>query len=409
MGAAAPLRWLSKPLSAYAATDAASPSGHLEKFIQPLRKVGIDIPLMVPDDPASNPGWWQPGVTHYTIDIGQFEDRLHPALPNRTRLWGYGQGYSPFNPKWTCHVGGVIAVKRGTPVQITFRNFLPPDHILPVDETLMGVMGNQNNRAVVHLHGGFVPWVSDGGPFGWWDPDGHKGEGFLNNQVLRPGQNNIPANEAEYYYPNNQSARVLWYHDHALGNTRLNAYAGIATAYVIYDDYEISLMDNPVNLPGPLDPRTEYMVFQDKVFVTPEMLDPNQSPDVYDAGWVAAVKNTRAGDLWYSHTYEPDPNLQGLPEVSEVPEFFGDNMLVNGTVFPFLNVERRQYRFRMLNACNARFLNSSPGVRGPFQPEGSSLYPGERPRVRPNRYRRRFPAGPGDHRRRIAAASAGPR
>ena len=85
---------------------------------------GSGIPVAQPD--TVNPGWWQPGVTHYTIDIGQFTDQLHPNLPNPTRLWGFGQRG---NFK---HLGGIIAAKRGTPVQITFRNNLPLPHILPV-------------------------------------------------------------------------------------------------------------------------------------------------------------------------------------------------------------------------------------------------------------------------------------
>ena len=81
-----PARWLSRPLPAYAFSQ----SGRLKKFIQPLRGVGgAGIPVMQAD--TVNPGWWQPGVTHYTIDIAQFTDQLHPDLPNPTRLWGYGQ------------------------------------------------------------------------------------------------------------------------------------------------------------------------------------------------------------------------------------------------------------------------------------------------------------------------------
>ena len=91
------------------------------------------------------------------------------------------------------------------------------------------------NRTAVHLHGGLVPWVSDGGPFDWWAPNGTHGLSFLNNQVLNPG---AAANEAEYYYGNNQSARLVWYHDHAQGITRLNAYAGVASAYLIRDTFE---------------------------------------------------------------------------------------------------------------------------------------------------------------------------
>jgi spore coat protein A len=253
---AIPGGWLAgaSPAAAFSESD------RLRKFITPLRGVGgAGIPLAQPDTKAQP--WWQPGVTHYTIDIGQYEDQLHPDLPNPTRLWGFGQGSAAHFR----HLGGIIAAKRGTPVQITFRNHLPSRHILPVDRSIMGTE-NQDNRADVHLHGGLVPWTSDGGPHAWWDPQGHHGPSFINNDVLRPG-GTVPANEAEYYYPNEQGSRLIWYHDHSLGTTRLNAYAGIASAYVIYDDYELGLVAAH-HLPGPLDPRTVYMVFQDKIFVS---------------------------------------------------------------------------------------------------------------------------------------------
>jgi spore coat protein A len=343
---ALPWKWLSGASAVYAFSQ----SNNLKKFIQPLRNVGSSIPVAKPD--SVNPGWWQKGVTHYTIDIGQFEDQLHPDLPNPTRLWGFGQGFSTSNASWTKHLGGIIAAKRDAPVQITFRNNLPLTHIIPVDNTIMGVSGNQNNRADVHLHGGFVPWVSDGGPHAWWDPNGHKGKSFLNNQVLRPGQT-VPANEAEYYYPNNQGSRLMWYHDHSFGTTRINAYAGIASAYVIYDDYELSLVSQH-NLPGPLDPRTVYMVFQDKIFVPKEI-------EQKDPTWPVAMPASRPGDLWYAHVYDPirwELSYGGPPsDPSVVPEFFGDTILTNGTAYPTLEVEQRQYRLRLINACNARFLN----------------------------------------------------
>jgi spore coat protein A, manganese oxidase len=345
-GSAMPLRW---PGTAYAAD-----SRRLRKFIQPLRRVGASggIPLAQPD--TGTRSWWQPGATHYTIDIAQFSDQLHPDLPNPTRLWGFGQG-TRFE-----HLGGIIAVKRGTPVQVTFRNLLPAQHILPVDKTIMGAEGPEN-RASVHLHGAFVPWVFDGGPHAWWTPSGERGPSFLNNKVLRPGQTVRPW-EAEYHYPNDQSARLLWYHDHALGNTRLNAYAGIASGYVIYDDYELDLVANR-NLPGPLDPRTLYLIFQDKIFVGADIA-------VQDPTWQKIMPRSRPGDLWYPHVYDADVAPGGEPpDVSAVPEFFGDTILVNGIVYPFVEVERRQYRLRLLNACNARFLNPRlVYAKGPWFP-----------------------------------------
>jgi spore coat protein A, manganese oxidase len=333
-------------------------SAPLKKFIQPLRGVGT-IPVAASDGVRN---WRLNGrpiaATHYTIDIGQFEDLLHPDLPHTTRLWGYGQGFSATNSGWTKHLGGIIAVKRDTPVQITFQNRLtdtgrfsgaPLAHILPVDTTIPGAEQAQN-RTATHIHGGFVPWVSDGGPFDWWTAGGAHGPSFLNNTVLNPG---ATANQAEYYYPNQQSARLVWYHDHAWGITRLNAYAGIASAYVIYDDYELGLV-SANNLPGPLDPRTLYLVFQDKIFWDGGANDPDFGNKVQ--------LGAKSGDLWYAHTYDTsrwDRNTASPlpPDPSVIPEFFGDTILVNGTVYPYVQVERRQYRLRMLDACNARFLN----------------------------------------------------
>ena len=320
-----------------------SQSDHLMKFVQPLRKVGSDIPMAAAD--TGFRGWWQPGVTHYTIDVAEFTDQLHPNLPP-TRLRGFGQ-----NGNFK-HLGGIVATKRDAPVQITFRNNLPANHILPIDRTIMGAdMGD--DRVDVHLHGGYVPWISDGGPQAWWRPNGEVGPSFINNAVLNP---TAKPNEAEYYYPNNQGTRLQWYHDHVFGLTRLNAYAGIATAYVIYDDYELGLVANNA-LPGPLDPRTVYLVFQDKIFVT-------GSTAAQDPTWFDVMPNSREGDLWYAHVYDTDryddlgPAPEGPPpDPSCVPEFFADTMLVNGTVYPYLEVEQRQYRFRLLNACQARFLN----------------------------------------------------
>ena len=115
------------------------------------------IPVCAPD-PFAAP---TTGVTHYTIDIGQFTDQIHPAL-GPTTFWGFnpaiplgGAGQNQ------THLGGIIVAQKGTPIQITFNNKLPANHIIPVDTSIMGATGAQN-RAAVHLHGGFVPWVSDG-------------------------------------------------------------------------------------------------------------------------------------------------------------------------------------------------------------------------------------------------------
>ena len=304
------------------------------------------------------------GVTHYNIGIKQFMDQIVPASTGLggTTLWGFFPsnllGGGRQLPK---HLGGIILGQKGKPIQITFQNQLlnVNKHIIPVDTTIPGA--NQAiNWTAVHLHGGLVPWISDGGPFDWFDPYGNHGLSFLNNQVLNP---NAHTNTAEYYYPMNQSARFLWYHDHAYGITRINAYAGIASALLIRDTFEANLIN--LGLPNYIEAGGNEipLVIQDKIFVGPDIKSK-------DPLWSSIVQKaaTRPGSLWYAHTYEANqangtgrwdlaPNGLPLPDPSVVPEFFGDTMLVNGTTFPEAKVQARRYRLRFLNACNARFLN----------------------------------------------------
>jgi spore coat protein A, manganese oxidase len=296
-------------------------------------------------------GWYQPAA-HYTIRIEQFTDELYPGTT--TALWGYHPNNVLVGSPTPKHLGGIIIGRKGNPVQITFRNNLPPNPILPVDTSIPGVNNFAFNRTAVHLHGGLVPWISDGGPHDWWDPNGNHGLSFLNNQVLNPG---AAANEAEYYYPLNQSARFIWYHDHAWGITRLNAYAGVATGLIIRDSFEDYLKTQ--GLPAYIEEggREIPLVFQDKVFVGDDI-------GIVDPTWVSQGLPTAKGSLWYPHIYEParwelSPiHPSGFPpDPSAIPEMFGDTMLVNGTVYPTVAVDARRYRFRVLNACQARFLN----------------------------------------------------
>jgi spore coat protein A len=211
----------------------------------------------------------------------------------------------------------------------------------------------------------------------------------LNNRVLNPL---AAANEAEYYYPNNQSARFAWYHDHAMGITRLNAYAGVASAYLIRDAFELDLKN--YGLPEFIEasvlagkPIQELpLVVQDKKFVGPHIADTDPAWG-HDLGL-----NTDPGSLWYQHTYDTslydldDPQGGNLPgdqlEPSVVPEFFGDTMLVNGTAYPRVPVEPRRYRLRILNACNARFLNLQLYMAD-GSPDGITLDASGRPTAAP--------------------------
>ncbi len=350
----------------------------LRKFLRPLRTFtssALDfappLPLADPDRNADNTpkliDWGTVKATHYTIQIGEFTDQLHPDLGDTT-LWGYYQG----NKKQ--HLAGTILAEKDKPVQVTFVNELPWDHhILPVDKSAFFTdTSSAPNKTVVHLHGGFIPWISDGGPYDWFTHNA-VGPSFTNNLVLAPdnggpGTGKAFTGKAEYYYGNHQSARLMWYHEHAHDFTRLNAYAGVASGYVLRDAFENTLIGNKV-LPGLGTAAEIPLIFQDKVFVGDDIAGK-------DPLWPGP---STKGSLWYPHEYtdpqeaspflpphvNPDdpPNPQKLPWPSAVPEMFGDTMLVNGAVYPFLNVEPRRYRFRVLNACNSRFMNLCLYVR----------------------------------------------
>jgi spore coat protein A len=331
------------------------------KYATPLRGVGPGgIPVAVSDRTTAT------GAVHYSLDVAEYSDRLHPSL-DPTTLWGFSPSRALLEgPYPRRHLGGIIVARKGVPTQLTVTNRLPANHILPVDVSIpsiggfpeaLGRYGGSGYNAIsTHLHGGFVPWLSDGGPMAWYTPNGNCGESLMFdfmksklNAALQPGQ-------AEYYYPNAQSARMMWYHDHAHEITRLNAYAGIATGYIIRDAAEDNLLNcglpNYVEAGG----REIPLVVQDKVFVGPDIA-------IADPLWTSltTAKSQTVGSLWYPHTYEKNRwRFTGntvMPDPSCIPEMFGDTMLVNGTVYPQVTVEARRYRFRMLNACQARFLN----------------------------------------------------
>jgi spore coat protein A len=296
----------------------------LRKFIQPLPGLGPDgMPVATADTRTF------PGSDFYVLEAGQYQHQFHPDLAP-SRVWGYADLDGKHG-----YLGGAIVAQRDRPVRLRMYDKLPAKHPLPIDRTIPGAGGPQN-RICVHLHGGFVPWSSDGGPFAWFSPGNSHGPSFVNAGP--------DLGSADYYYPNQQSARLMWYHDHAMGLTRLNAYAGLATAYLLTDAFEQGLIASGV-LPSIGIP----LVIQDKTFV--DGSDPN-----YTWGQV--------GDLWYPYLYEPErweyappPGAAPLPVPSCVPEFFSDTPIVNGAAYPYLELQPRHYRFRILNGSQARFLN----------------------------------------------------
>jgi spore coat protein A, manganese oxidase len=359
-------------------------------FKQPLRGAA-QIPIAVSDRVGTA------GATHYSLDISQFTDQIIPPG------YGFGPttfwGYNPVNPGGTPtqkHLGGIIIAQKGQPIELTFTNKLTDangndlPHIIPVDTSISGSeAGVPQNRTAVHLHGGLVPWNSDGGPFAWFGPKGTFGQSFK-NPVLDPLTGKAVPGQASYFYPMNQSARFLWYHDHAMGITRINAYAGIASGLLLRDSFEAAMIGAPVA--GSSQPKglPDYIenggfelpiIVQDKIFVGADI-------GTADPTWTGSKA---AGSLWYAHQYDTarygplGPIAAGStppPPISVIPEFFGDTMLANGTVFPQVTVQARRYRLRILNACNARFLNLQLYVDD-GTPNGITLGSGDNPVNKP--------------------------
>lgn len=265
---------------------------------------------------------------------------MYPSGVPGTWLWGYQVGSRPAH--WP---GYTVEAVRGRPTSVTYVNSLPwsangskVQPLLTVDQTIhwadpLGQMGARTPYAgpvpaVAHLHGAEVSSWYDGSPDSWFTPDGRHGAGYATAY-------GVAANAAVYQYPNTQPATTLWFHDHALGITRLNVFAGLAAFYLLRDAYDTGLSNNPLRLPA-----GQYeveLLIQDRLFDTSGQL---RFPDGTDT----------AADL-----NGPPPNPPTHP--FWIPEFFGDAMCVNGRTWPVLKVEPRRYRFRFVDGCNARFLS----------------------------------------------------
>ncbi len=247
------------------------------------------------------PGVLQPvtgtsgGVAHYVVNMLEFDQQLHRDLPP-TRLWGY-EGLYP---------GPTIEATSGQQVTVEWVNdlrdefgVLRTDHLLPVNLCAHGPNTEGDNpRTVVHLHGAHVQEEYDGYP----------------ESTFLPGESDT------YIYENNQLPATLWYHDHAIGITRLNVQLGLAAFYIIRDAFELSLglPDGEFEIP---------IAIQDR-------------------------------------TFNPDGSLVYPFDLGDF--FFGDTMVVNGKAWPFLNVKQGKYRLRLLNGCNARTLTLAMSSGDPF-------------------------------------------
>ncbi|MGW3268293.1 multicopper oxidase domain-containing protein [Streptomyces sp. NPDC001056] len=380
------------------------------------------------------------------------------------------------SPQW---MGPVITATKDRPVRIVFRNLLPKgadgDLFLPVDSTGMGsgmgpmampapkndgtVMDEvrnpactndktgcfKDNRATLHLHGGITPWISDGTPHQWITPAGEntdwpQGVSVQNVPDMTDGGGTelCAAKDdgcSTFYYTNQQSARLMFYHDHSYGITRLNVYAGEAAGYTITDDTEKALVGNGTI---PDADSTLPLLVQDRTFVP----DDSQLKDQKDANgktvsygqdptWNTKRWGTK-GSFWYHHVYMPaqnpgdpsgmssygrwmygpwfwppagdakygpianpyyeptckldDPStwqyqtapycepeqIPGTPNVSMGMEQFNDTPIVNGVAYPKVTLQPKTYRLRLLNAANDRFFNFQWYGADPKQGDGTT-------------------------------------
>ncbi len=246
------------------------------------------------------------------------EDTAGATFP-ATAVWGYKFPQIGV----TTYPGATIVAKKRKEVTVTWANKLPSTHLLPVDTSIHWANPDSGIATVTHLHGGHTESASDGLPEAWFTQDfAETGPQFVKER---------------YSYFNDQEAATLWYHDHALGITRLNVYAGLAGFYLLRDNNELKLIKNGV-LPGG-DYEIE-MVIQDRNFDSTAQL----------------ALPTASGPEECPLPLPGDPACgTPFPTNSIVAEFFGDVILVNGAAWPKLEVEPRKYRIRLLNGSDSRF------------------------------------------------------
>ncbi|MGD8874794.1 MAG: multicopper oxidase domain-containing protein, partial [Gammaproteobacteria bacterium] len=243
----------------------------------------------LPIPPVLQPtGTTAQGYPQYTVSVEEATQSVHPDLPD-TPVWTY-------NGAWPA---ATIVAVQDQPVEVVYQNNLPTNsggnrgsNILEVDTCAHGPNDwGDSKRISTHLHGGHVPSRVDGQP----------------EYTILPGETDT------YLYPNNQEAGTVWYHDHALGITRLNVYAGMAGFYLIADDEDTLGPDNAFGLPS--GPYEIGLAIQDRTF-------------------------NEDGSLFYNAQLED--------------AFKGEYAVVNGKVNPYLNVDQGKYRFRILNGSQSR-------------------------------------------------------
>jgi spore coat protein A len=370
--------YLTSKFGFWPAVLAQPPGGTLSPHVIPK----FVTPLVIP--PAMPQVGTDATTDYYEIGVRQFAQQILPPPHRRTQVWSYGSLTDPrtFNyPSFTIEATANRRTRVTWVNQLVDRNgrYLP--HLLPVDQTLHwanppGGVAARDRRGsdpdpymgpvpiVTHLHGGHTRDESDGYPEAWYLPDamnipqGFAATGtwydFFRAKFAAASGIMWDPGSATFMYLNDQPAATLWYHDHTLGMTRLNVYAGPAGFYLVRggaNDLPSGVLPGPAPALG--DPAgTNYyeipIVIQDRSF--------NADESLFYPDNRAFFEGLHQGQLQIP--FIPQSGCTGLSDVSPIwnPEFFGNTIVVNGRTWPYLDVEQRRYRFRFLNGCNSRFL-----------------------------------------------------
>lgn len=370
--------YLTSRLGSVARLFAQIPGGTLRPSVIPKFVAPLVIPPAMPLTGADST------TDYYRIAVRQFRQQILPAPMPRTTVWSYG---ALDHPATFHYPAFTIEATAGRAARVTWINqlvdgrgrYLP--HLLAVDQTLHwanppgGIAGRDGHGQdaeryagpvpiVTHLHGGHSGDESDGFAEAWYlpaannIPTGYATEGtwyqhFKDRFTVKLGGTWEPGT-ATFQYPNDQRATTLWYHDHTLGITRLNVYAGPAGFYLIRGGAH----DLPPGiLPGPapaIGDAISTRYYEIPIAIQDRSFDANGALFYPDNR--AFFEGLRTGQLQIP--FVPEPGCNGASDVSPIwnPEFFGNTIVVNGVTWPYLDVEQRRYRFRFLNGCNSRFL-----------------------------------------------------
>ena len=309
----------------------------------------LSDPARQPKFVSLAPNALDPGFKYTVAANGEFTVGVGPTLhdagllnhggrPVLTPVWGYGQDGAYTWP------GKTFEVQSGpdtTVVNWENNLFGVTQHLLPLDESLHWAyslpgyeeytIAESGVPIVVHLHGGRSDFQFDGNPEFFFNPGA---------SVVGPQWNNVPGGFTNrFVYDNDVPAGNLWYHDHALGITRLNVYAGMAGLYFVRDELDTGQPDNALNLPA--FPYELAYAIQDRMFKRGgELFYPSRPGDPF---WDDFITGEGLGN-------------GDVPKPSALAEFFGDHMVVNGKIWPKADVEPRNYRMRLVNGCDSRFL-----------------------------------------------------